>query len=73
MWTLELIAGKIFIPVAWIMGVERCECEKVAQLIGIKTMVNEFVAFSRMGDMVLSVIYIYLNVHFVKWAYFFIL
>lgn len=66
MWTLELIAGKIFIPVAWIMGVEGCECEMVAQLIGIKTMVNEFVAFSRMGKMALSVIHIYLNMHFMK-------
>ncbi|XP_066257720.1 uncharacterized transporter YutK-like [Euwallacea similis] len=54
MWTLELIAGKVFIPVAWIMGVEWNECERVAQLIGIKTMVNEFVAFSRLKDMELS-------------------
>lgn len=54
MWTLELIAGKIFIPVAWIMGVEWSECERVGQLIGIKTMVNEFVAFSRLESMNLS-------------------
>ncbi|XP_050302325.1 sodium/nucleoside cotransporter 2-like isoform X2 [Anthonomus grandis grandis] len=53
-WTLELIAGKIFIPVAWIMGVEWDECEKVGQLIGIKTMVNEFVAFSRLKSLNLS-------------------
>ncbi|CAG9770741.1 unnamed protein product [Ceutorhynchus assimilis] len=53
-WTLELIAGKIFIPVAYIMGIEWEECEKVGQVIGVKTMVNEFVAFSRLGDMNLS-------------------
>ncbi|XP_066148755.1 uncharacterized transporter YutK-like isoform X2 [Euwallacea fornicatus] len=54
MWTLELIAGKVFIPIAWIMGVEWHECERVAQLIGIKTMVNEFVAFSKLKEMELS-------------------
>lgn len=53
-WSLELIAGKIFIPVAWIMGVNWDQCEKVGQLIGIKTMVNEFVAFSRMQNMTLE-------------------
>ncbi|ENN75013.1 hypothetical protein HUJ04_001284 [Dendroctonus ponderosae] len=54
MWTLELIAGKLFIPVAWLMGVEWDECENVAQLIGIKTMVNEFVAFSKLQEKNLS-------------------
>jgi hypothetical protein len=56
MWTLELILGKVLIPVSYIMGVEWDECEKVGQLIGIKTMVNEFVAFQKMGTMTLSVI-----------------
>jgi pyrimidine nucleoside transport protein len=54
MWTLELILGKVLIPVSYIMGVEWDECEKVGQLIGIKTMVNEFVAFQKMGTMELS-------------------
>ncbi|CAG9854852.1 unnamed protein product [Phyllotreta striolata] len=51
MWTLELITGKIFIPISFIMGVPWDECESVATLIGIKTMVNEFVAFKKMGEM----------------------
>lgn len=50
--SLELIAGKIFIPVSYIMGVPWSECENVATLIGIKTMVNEFVAFERMHTMI---------------------
>jgi pyrimidine nucleoside transport protein len=54
MWTLELILGKVLIPVSYIMGVEWDECEKVGQLIGIKTMVNEFVAFQKMSTMTLS-------------------
>ncbi|XP_056629774.1 sodium/nucleoside cotransporter 2-like [Diorhabda sublineata] len=50
--SLELISGKIFIPVSYIMGVPWSECEYVGTLIGIKTMVNEFVAFERMHTMI---------------------
>ncbi|XP_057670757.1 sodium/nucleoside cotransporter 2-like [Diorhabda carinulata] len=50
--SLELISGKIFIPVSYIMGVPWSECECVGTLIGIKTMVNEFVAFERMHTMI---------------------
>ncbi|KAJ8953708.1 hypothetical protein NQ314_007318 [Rhamnusium bicolor] len=51
-WTLEVIVGKIFIPISFFMGVPWDECEYVGQLIGIKTMVNEFVAFQRMHTMI---------------------
>lgn len=47
--TLEFIFGKIFIPVAWLIGVPVDDCETVAQIIGIKTIINEFVAFERLG------------------------
>ncbi|XP_060533729.1 sodium/nucleoside cotransporter 2-like [Cylas formicarius] len=53
-WTLDIIAGKIFTPVSWVMGIPWDECEKVGQLIGVKTMVNEFVAFQQMGNMTLT-------------------
>jgi len=48
--TLEFIFGKVFIPLAWIMGVQWDECEEVARLVGIKTIVNEFVAYEQMGE-----------------------
>ncbi|XP_052743001.1 solute carrier family 28 member 3 [Bicyclus anynana] len=48
---LEWIFGKIFIPLCWIMGVPWEECEHVGTLIGLKTIVNEFVAYQRMGAM----------------------
>ncbi|KAJ8984166.1 hypothetical protein NQ317_017818 [Molorchus minor] len=51
-WSLEVIVGKIFIPVSYLMGVPWEECENVGILIGIKTMVNEFVAFERMHVMI---------------------
>ncbi|XP_026736887.1 solute carrier family 28 member 3 [Trichoplusia ni] len=48
---LEWIFGKVFIPLAWVMGVPWEECELVGTLIGLKTVVNEFVAYQRMGEM----------------------
>ncbi|XP_039748460.1 sodium/nucleoside cotransporter 1 isoform X2 [Pararge aegeria] len=48
---LEWIFGKIFIPLSWLMGVPWEECEHVGTLIGLKTIVNEFVAYQRMGQM----------------------
>jgi len=32
------------------MGVQWEDCEEVARLIGIKTIVNEFVAYQQMGE-----------------------
>ncbi|KDR11084.1 Sodium/nucleoside cotransporter 1 [Zootermopsis nevadensis] len=48
--TLEFITGKVFIPLAWIMGVKWEECDEVARLVGIKTIINEFVAYQQMGE-----------------------
>ncbi|KAK9884281.1 hypothetical protein WA026_005233 [Henosepilachna vigintioctopunctata] len=50
-WTINAFAGKLFIPIAFLLGVPIEDCEKVGQLIGIKTMVNEFVAFQTMSTM----------------------
>lgn len=36
------------------MGVEWKECEDVARLIGIKTIVNEFVAYQQLGKLKLA-------------------
>ena len=48
--SFELILGKVFIPFAWLMGVENAELEKVGQLLGIKSFVNEFVAYSKLNE-----------------------
>lgn len=42
--------GKVFIPVAWIMGVAPSECYLVANLIALKTIVNEFAAYSKLSE-----------------------
>lgn len=38
-------------PLAWVMGVDWVECDKVGQLIGLKTILNEFVAYEKLSDM----------------------
>lgn len=47
--SFELILSKVFMPLSWIMGVPWDECEDVATLIGLKTIVNEFIAYESLG------------------------
>lgn len=49
--TLEYILSKVFLPLSWIIGVPWDHCEDVATLIGLKTVVNEFVAYQRLGEL----------------------
>jgi concentrative nucleoside transporter, CNT family len=48
--TLELILGYLFFPVAFLLGVSRSNNDllKVARLIGIKIVENEFVAYTKL-------------------------
>merc|ERR1719323_793218 len=48
----SFICSFIFWPVAFIMGVPVGDCRQVAQLLGEKTFMNEFVAYSHMSKMV---------------------
>ncbi|KAF2362673.1 Concentrative nucleoside transporter metazoan/bacterial [Trinorchestia longiramus] len=50
--TLENVFGYIFMPLAWTLGVAWNECHAVGTLIGLKTIVNEFVAYSALADMI---------------------
>jgi len=50
--TFELILGWLLRPLAWVMGVPWQEADKVGALLGIKTVVNEFVGYVRMEEMV---------------------
>ncbi|XP_071545802.1 uncharacterized transporter YutK-like [Panulirus ornatus] len=49
--TLQNIFGWVFMPLAWVMGVQWSECDEVGELIGLKTIVNEFVAYGRLSEM----------------------
>ncbi len=43
--TLQRVAGWLFWPLAWAMGVPAAECATVARLLGVKVVVNEFVSY----------------------------
>jgi len=43
--TLQGVVGYIFWPLAWAMGVPAAECSQVGQLLGVKTILNEFYAY----------------------------
>ncbi|HRO50390.1 MAG TPA: nucleoside transporter C-terminal domain-containing protein [Hyphomicrobium sp.] len=43
--TFERIVGWLFAPFAWLIGVPWSECGTAGSLIGIKTVINEFVAY----------------------------
>jgi len=48
--TLELILGKIFQPLMWLLSVPWNEAEAAGSLFGEKIILNEFVAFSHLTD-----------------------
>ncbi|XP_058797169.1 solute carrier family 28 member 3-like isoform X2 [Phymastichus coffea] len=48
--TFEWLLSKAFMPLSWLIGVPWTECEDVGQLIGLKTVVNEFVAYQKLGQ-----------------------
>ncbi|KAJ2807664.1 hypothetical protein H4R21_000383 [Coemansia helicoidea] len=48
--TLEQILGYIMYPYAWLLGVPGPDVSSVAQLLGLKFVANEFVAYQRLGD-----------------------
>lgn len=47
--SLELILGLLFAPLAWVLGVPSMDIVSVGQLLGQKTIINEFVAYASMG------------------------
>ncbi|MBP9142296.1 MAG: hypothetical protein IT272_02895 [Chitinophagales bacterium] len=49
--TLQYIFGLIGAPVAWLLGTPNCDLVAVGQLLGEKTVINEFVAYGSMGTM----------------------
>lgn len=48
---LEAIFGLVFAPVAWLIGIEWGNLLAMGQLLGIKLVANEFVAYEQLGTM----------------------
>ena len=49
--SLERIAGWLFAPLAWLMGIPWHEAGAVGTLLGVKTVLNEFLAYLRLADL----------------------
>lgn len=49
--SLERILGWVFWPVAFLMGVPPQDCTAIATLLGEKMVLNEFVAFAHLGEL----------------------
>jgi CNT family concentrative nucleoside transporter len=49
--SLQMILGYVFAPVAWLIGVAQRDIIAIGQLLGEKTILNEFVAYISLGKM----------------------
>ncbi len=49
--SFEFVLGYICRPIVWLMGVDWADSMYVGELLGTKTVLNEFVAYPRLGEM----------------------
>jgi concentrative nucleoside transporter, CNT family len=49
--SFEQIFGVVFAPVAWVIGIPWRDCRAIGDLLGTRLVLNEFVAYSRLGGM----------------------
>jgi CNT family concentrative nucleoside transporter len=47
--SLEAILGRLFAPIAWVIGVPWHDCRVIGNLLGVRMVLNELVAFSMLG------------------------
>lgn len=47
--SMQGILGKIFAPIAWLLGVRYDDCATIGNLLGTRVILNEFVAFVDLG------------------------
>ncbi len=47
--SLQEIFGKLFAPVAWVIGIPWRDCPTIGSLLGTRMVLNELVAFSQLG------------------------
>jgi CNT family concentrative nucleoside transporter len=48
--SLQLILGYVFFPIVWLMGIPLSETLASAELLGLKTALNEFVAYGALAN-----------------------
>jgi CNT family concentrative nucleoside transporter len=49
--SLQGILGRLFAPIAWLLGVAWNDCATVGHLLGTRVVLNEFVAYSDLGKL----------------------
>jgi len=49
--SLEQVLSWIFWPVAWLIGIPKADCSSIANLLGLRMVTNELLAYSRLGPM----------------------
>ncbi len=49
--TFTYLLGQVFAPLAWLLGTPTKDITVIGQLLGMKTMINEFVAYGELGKM----------------------
>ena len=47
--SLETVLGVVFYPIAWLIGIPRYDCAAIGSLLGTRMVLNELVAFSKLG------------------------
>jgi CNT family concentrative nucleoside transporter len=50
--SFEWLLGWLFAPLAWLAGVPWSEAPRVGELLGVKTVLNEFIAYRELGEQV---------------------
>lgn len=50
--TLEMVLGWLLAPLAFLMGIPWSEAPRVGALLGVKTVLNEFLAYRELGELV---------------------
>lgn len=49
--TIEGVMGVLLSPLAWLIGIPWSECREAGALLGIKTVLNEFLAYLRLAEL----------------------
>src|SRR5260370_6781970 len=50
-YSLQLVFGWIFAPVAWLIGIPWHDASTIGNLLGTRMVLNEFVAFAQLGTL----------------------
>ncbi|HWL16105.1 MAG TPA: nucleoside transporter C-terminal domain-containing protein, partial [Opitutus sp.] len=50
-FSLEFLLGMLFSPIAWLMGIDHGQLLVSGQLLGTRTVLNEFISYLQLGEM----------------------